>query len=312
MRDDMDATAQLDGGKYPIRVISRLTGIPIDTLRAWERRYGAVVPGRDDRGRLYGDGDLERLKLLRRLVERGHAIGRVARLATPDLERLLEAALEPRDRGQRADAVDVGAIVDAFDRYDAAEADRLLGRLAAVLSARELVHDVVLPVMREVGRAWHDGRFTVAQEHLASAAMRSLLGALVRVQAPRDGRAVLVFATPSGERHELGVLAAAMLATASGLGVVYLGADLPPEDVAQAARRTGARAVVLGLTGADDAPGLLEGALAVVAALPRSVEVLVGGEAALRHEERLRVAGAAVMRDLDALEDAYRALGARS
>jgi DNA-binding transcriptional MerR regulator/methylmalonyl-CoA mutase cobalamin-binding subunit len=307
----MDSSAQRGPGKYPIRVVARLTGIPIDTLRAWERRYAAVEPGRDDRGRLYSDGEMQKLKLLRRLVERGHAIGRIASLGEQELERLLEAGLDPGERGGRADLVDVGAILECFDRYDLPAADRRLGRLAAVLSARELVHDVVIPLLRLVGDAWHGGRFTIGQEHMASAALRNLLGSLVRVQAPRDGRPGLVFATPPGERHELGIMAAAMLAAAAGLGVVYLGADLPPEDVVEAARRTGARAVVLGLTGTEDARSLVEATRDVVGALPRGVEILVGGEAALANQDELRGAGAVVVRDLDALEEVYRALGGR-
>jgi DNA-binding transcriptional MerR regulator len=66
---------------YPIRAVAKLTGLSIDTLRAWERRYAAVEPQRDDRGRLYSETDVRRLHLLRAAVERGHAIGRLATLS---------------------------------------------------------------------------------------------------------------------------------------------------------------------------------------------------------------------------------------
>jgi methanogenic corrinoid protein MtbC1 len=307
----MEADRAKPSGKYPIRVVARLTGIPIDTLRAWERRYGAVEPARDDRGRLYDDVDLQKLKLLRRLVERGHAIGRIANLDEPTLGKLLEAGLEPRDRGGKADAVDLNALVEALDRYDLASLERMLGRLSAVLTSRELVHEVVLPFMREVGQAWHDGRVSVAQEHMASSAMRNLLGSLVRVQAPRDGRPGIVFATPPGERHEIGITAAAMLAAAGGLGVVYLGSDLPVEDVIEASRRTGARAVVLALSGTETGPAPVAAVRAVVEGVPRGVEVYVGGAAAQSQADDLRHAGATPLRDFDALENTYRALGGR-
>src|SRR5512137_2682175 len=101
--DEMEAAVRKAPGRYPIRVVALLTGVPTDTLRAWERRYGAVEPGRDERGRLYDDGHLRKLKLLRRLVERGHAIGRIARLGEPELERLLEAGLETRAGGGKVD-----------------------------------------------------------------------------------------------------------------------------------------------------------------------------------------------------------------
>jgi len=306
----MDASAQRGPGKYPIRVVARLTGIPIDTLRAWERRYRAVEPGRDDRGRLYAEPDVQKLKLLRRLVERGHAIGRIANMHEAELSNLLEAALEPRDRDGKADTIDLGALLDAIDRYDLGAMDRQLGKLTAVLSARELVHQVVLPLMREVGDGWERGELTIAQEHLATGAVRGLLGSLVRVQSPRDGRAGVIFATPPGERHEIGILAAAMLGAAAGLGVVYLGADLPPGDVVEAARRTGARAVVLGMTtGVGPVP--METARQIALAVPRGVEVFVGGQATNGPDDGWRDAGVTVLRDFDALEIAYRGMGGR-
>jgi methanogenic corrinoid protein MtbC1 len=306
----MDASAERGPGKYPIRVVARLTGIPIDTLRAWERRYGAVEPGRDDRGRLYAEPDVQKLKLLRRLVERGHAIGRIANLGDGELSRLLEAGLEPHDRDGKADQIDLRALFDAIDRYDMAALDRQVGKLAAVLSARELVYQVVLPLMREVGDAWERGQFTVAQEHLATGAMRNLLGSLVRVQAPRDGRPGVVFATPAGERHEIGILAAAMLGATAGLGVIYLGADLPHEDVVEAVRRTGARVVVLGMTVTGDVLPE-QTARSIAQALPRGVDILVGGAATNGRAEPLREAGVTALRDFEALENAYRGMGAR-
>jgi len=307
----METVSAKAPGKYPIRVVARLTGIPIDTLRAWERRYGAVEPGRDDRGRLYDDVDLQKLKLLRRLVERGHAIGRIANLGEPELGKLLEAGLEPSDRGRKADAVDLKGLLDAVDRYDLQSVDRKLGKLSAVLSSREMVHEVVLPFMREVGKGWQEGRFTVAQEHMVSGSLRNLLGSLVRLQAPRDSRTGLVFATPPGERHELGITAAAMLAAAGGLGVVYLGSDLPTADVVEAVRRTGARAVVMGLTRLEGGSSAVQAVKAVVDGVPAGVEVFVGGAAAEARPDEVRHAGATLVPTFEGLELVYRALGGR-
>jgi len=77
---------------YPIRAVSRLTGVAIDTLRAWERRHRAVTPMRDDRGRMYTDADIARLRLLRGAVEQGHSIGRLAGLTDAELRRLAATA----------------------------------------------------------------------------------------------------------------------------------------------------------------------------------------------------------------------------
>jgi methylmalonyl-CoA mutase cobalamin-binding subunit len=307
----MEGSGAKGTGKYPIRVVARLTGVPIDTLRAWERRYAAVEPGRDDRGRLYTDADVRKLKLLRQLVDRGHAIGRIAGLGEPELAALIEAGAEPLERPDAAAGVDVGGLVSAIERYDVAAAERQLGRLAAVLPPRDLVREVALPFVREVGEAWDRGQLTVGQEHLASATLRNLLGSLVRLQAPRDGRPGILFATPPGERHEFGVLASAMLAAAGGLGIVYLGADLPAADVVQTARRTAARAVVLGVTGAGGVASAVESVGAIARDLPPGVDVFVGGMQGPDLASRLAATGARPVADFDALEEILRRLGAR-
>ena len=75
--------------RYPIAAVSRLTGLHLDTIRAWERRYAAVTPERGPRGRVYTDAHVQRLRLLAALVKQGHSIGQVAELPTPGLEELL-------------------------------------------------------------------------------------------------------------------------------------------------------------------------------------------------------------------------------
>jgi DNA-binding transcriptional MerR regulator len=254
-----------------------LTSIPIDTLRAWERRYRVVEPERDHRGRLYSQTDVDRLRLLRRAVDGGHAIGRVARLSTAELEALLApAALEaPAPPAE----VDLSALQDALGRLDAAAFRRELSRLAATLSLRALCRDVALPFLHLVGEAWHAGRLGIGHEHMASAEIRSLLGALARLHEVRDGAPALVLATPAGELHEIGSLAAAVVASHAGLGAVYLGPDVPAADLVSAASRVSARAVVLGWTGArGDRRKQAEAAIAAVARdLPRGIELWVGG-----------------------------------
>ncbi len=298
-------------GRHPIRVVARLTGIPIDTLRAWERRYAAVEPSRDQRGRLYSDGEVRRLRMLRLLVDRGHAIGRIAALPEAELESLLAAAAPAQPPAARAEPGAVEALLDCLERYDAAGLDRELGRQAALLQARELVREVALPLMRRVGEAWEAGRLALAQEHLASVGLRSLLGALLRLAAPREARAALVFATPPRERHELGLLGAAVLAASGGLGILYLGPELPAAEVLQSARRIQARAIVLAVTGAEDASAALEAVAGVARDLPRGVELWAGGGAPRGLVARLEAAGATWLPDFDALENALRRLGAR-
>ena len=81
--------------------------------------------------------------------------------------------------------------------------------------------------------------------------MRNILGSFLRLYARPDVSVRLVFATPSGERHEIAALGAAMLAASSGLGVAYLGPDLPARDIVESVKPAGAQVLVLGLTTAS-------------------------------------------------------------
>src|SRR3954471_23539797 len=151
---------------YPIRAVAKITGLSLDTLRAWERRYKAVVPERSDRGRQYGAADVERLLLLSQLVNKGHAIGGIASLADEDLKKLLAQPGDHSSPAPEATPDILGPVLAAIESFDSRRAGDELSRLAAVLSPRDFVYRVVVPLMHEVGRRWHDGQFAVAQEHL--------------------------------------------------------------------------------------------------------------------------------------------------
>lgn len=268
--------------RYPIRAVSKLTGISIDTLRAWERRHAAVAPVRDDRGRLYTDADVDRLRLLHRALTHGHSIGRLAPLTNKELQHLASepaAAAALPDR-TRATAVDATVLVAALKSYDALAIDWEMARLAATLRPLELLRDALMPALARVGDDWHRHRATVAQEHLMSATMRNILGSFLRVYAHTNVPARLVFATPSRERHEIGTLGAALLAASSGLGVAYLGPDLPAQDLVGSVKPAGAQVLVLGLTMGSVLKATERELRSVVRDLPSDVELWAGGPGA--------------------------------
>ena len=287
--------------QYPIRAVSRLTGLSVDTLRAWERRYGAVVPVRGERGRVYSDADVARLKRLSVLVRDGHAIGQIASLPDSALRRLRGAAESEAAEATTLPAamVDMGPVRDAIRRYDLAGLEGILNRHAVVLPHDTLIFSVLLPIMKDLGERWESGEIRPAQEHLVSAAIRSVLGSLLRTL-PNSPRArTLVFATAAGERHELGLLCAAVLAATRGINVVYLGPDLPASDIAHAATIAEAHTLLIAATLADFDPKDLR----ALSRVPKRVEIWAGGAQAAA----LRAAIGSRARQIDTLEQ-FRAL----
>jgi DNA-binding transcriptional MerR regulator len=296
-------------GRYPIRAVSKLTGISIDTLRAWERRHRAVTPVRDDRGRMYTDADIARLRLLKSAVEHGHSIGRLAGLSDEELRRLAASAV-PEANALRVTSLDASALGAAMHRYDSASIDLEIARLAGVLRPLDLLRDVLMPLLVQVGDDWHRGRAGIAQEHLMSSAIRHVLGSFLRLHTRRDVPARMLFATPSGERHELGTLGAAMLAASSGLGVSYLGPDLPARDIVESMKPAGAQVLVLGLTRASAAKAKERELRSIIRDLPKQVELWTGGRGAERHGSIIRPRGL-VFADYTAYQQELVRIGGR-
>lgn len=290
---------------YPIRAVARMTGLSVDTLRAWERRYGAVVPGRSDRGRLYTDADVARLRQLGELVRRGHAIGTIAGLPGADLDQLIASTGLQPETGPSAAVADMAPVIDALDRYDLDAIEAILNRHAVVLPARELVFAVVLPLLQEIGRRWEAGTLRPSQEHLISATVRSVLGGLLRVMSRPSASPKIVLATLTGERHELGLLCAGLLAASAGHGVVYLGPDLPAGDIVHAATAAGAQVVMIAATTPAPVPGR---EVRELLNLPPEVDLWVGGPEAAQVVE---IAGARARR-IEGLDEVVPLLAARS
>ncbi len=286
-----------------------MTGISIDTLRAWERRYQAVVPERGERGRLYRAADVERLLLLKRLLQKGHSIGGIARLGDQQLQELMAANGDAPAESVEAESPGakkmLGPLLEAIERFDPAGARDELGRLAAALSSpRDIVYQIAMPLMSEVGIRWHGGLLTIAQEHLISELLRNILGSMMRLFRPSGPAVRVLLATPAGEAHEFGILSAAMLMSMEGLEPIYLGPDLPALEIAQAAEIVAARAVLLGITIINE--NTADEVRALAAAMPEDRELWIGGARA----GDLDVSGpgrkAVLLKDLPALENECR------
>jgi DNA-binding transcriptional MerR regulator len=255
---------------YPLRAAARLTGLSPELLRAWERRYGVVEPMRTPGGtRRYTTADLERLRLVKAAVDAGHRIGQVARLGLDEL----------RNRGagvQSPAAGGLDAILQALERMDGAEAQRLLSLQLSALGPVRFARALALPLIREIGERWADGRIGVAVEHLATGFLRSMLGASLQPSATSLRGPRIVFATPPGERHELGLQMAALTALSAGANPIYLGADLPVEDLLAAVEDASATVLALGLVALPGAQ--TERVVAEIrSGLPVTTRLWVGG-----------------------------------
>ena len=301
---------------YPIRAAAKLAGLSTDTLRAWERRYRAVVPARGARGRVYSPEQVARLRWLRDAVNAGHSIGQVAPLSDREIRVLLNASRSGTPRkGRESTAHDLHErtltyVMAALERYDFAEAEAELSRLATLLMPRQLVLDVLMPLLRRVGTAWHSGRLHIAHEHMVSAILRSLLGALTRLYQVRSPAKRILITTPTGEMHEFGILTAALLAVGQGIGVVYLGTDLPAKEILRAAKKTNVDFVLLGITRTRGNARSMREARRVADGLPKGKTLWVGGKAHPTFRRGVKSGRVVLLENFEMLESALGDLAA--
>lgn len=259
---------------YPVKAAAELSGLTPITLRAWERRYGAVVPHRDAGGRrLYDAAMVERLARLHRLVDRGHRIGQLAALDDAALDALLE---ERRSAGYGGVDGLPERMLDAVAEYLVDVFDRELSVAIATLPLSVLIARVVAPLLREVGMRWADGRLAIAQERLVSSLLRARLLSVLD-QHPGERAPRVLFATLPGEGHELGLIGAALHARDAGVPLLYLGTELPAEELARVAGRLGAAGVAVSSVDPAQARRALDELRRLDAALAPDVPVWLGG-----------------------------------
>lgn len=298
--------------RHPIGVVSRRTGLKQDLIRAWERRYGAVEPGRTDtRRRFYSDEDIERLLLLRRAVSTGRGISHVAGLSNEELQALIETDPAPPPPAQRLreplavtgdlDEVTEGYLarcLAAAQRLDVRDLEVQLERASVALSRTNLIEKLLGPLMQRIGDHWHQGALRPIHEHVASSVVRSFLGGMYGHRGTEPSAPHVVVTTPARQHHELGALLAAATAAGEGWQVTYLGPELPPEEIAAAALQKDARAVALSITYPPDDPLLVDELRRLRRLLDSRISLIVGGRSAQSYSQLLQEIGAHQVGDL--------------
>ncbi len=291
---------------YPVKAASELSGLSPETLRAWERRHGAVVPHRDASGRrLYDAAMIERLSRLHRLTDRGHPIRDLAGLDDAALDALLE---ESRSTGYGGLEVLPGRMLDAVAEYRVDLFDRELSLAIATLPVQVLLERVLMPLLREVGLRWADGRLAIAQERLVSSLLRARLLSVLN-QHPRERRPRILFATLPGEPHELGLLGAALHAHEAGAPVLYLGSELPAAELVRVAERLQPAAIAVSSIDPGQAPLALSELQVLDATLDPAIPVWVGGANARYLDEALGSTRVHAVTDPQALGRLLQRLG---
>ncbi|MCB2229819.1 MerR family transcriptional regulator [bacterium] len=304
---------------HPIRLVALRTGLSPHLIRMWERRYGAVRPERTETGRrVYSDEDIRRLSLLRQATLIGESIGQIANLNGDELARLVADAKGTIPSSAPASPADrTGATyhrelcLEAIRNMDSVNLELRLLTASVAMGQQPFLEDVLQPLLHRIGEEWRDGNMKVAHEHVASAVIRSLLGTMFVNSRTNSTGPLLISGTPAGQIHEFGALMASVTAAANGWRTVYLGPNLPAEDIADAVARHQPDAVALSIVYPSDDARIPIELRKLARLIDRDIPLLIGGRSSEAYAEVIREIEAEVITDLTDLRHRLALLRSR-
>ena len=289
---------------YTIGHASRLTGVPSATIRAWERRYGLVRPVRTEGGyRVYDEQGLQLLRAMGALVAAGWPPSQAAEHLRSDVVAAETGntpwdaylgADGPEDAGETSDSAasadgaapdrdgagawDVTALARGAAELDPAAVDEAITAAFAAGPLEEAVEVWLMPALEMLGAQWRAGRVDVAGEHVVSATVHRRLGVELEAATPNSTGLRVAVGLPRGAHHELGILAFAVMLRRAGVGVLYLGTDLPAQHWVRVVQQQRPAAVVIGTPTPADVLATRE-TVAALRAADSTLRIHVGGGA---------------------------------
>ena len=260
--------------------VERDTGVAKETLRVWERRYDFPQPQRDPFGeRLYPFEQVQKLRLVKSLIDLGFRPGKVIGQSTHELHVLAEQAasnVRPRVPGG-----DLQPYVELCRSHQADALRRKLSQSLMVMGLRNFVLDLMAPLTTMVGDAWACGDIAIYEEHLFTEALQTVIrSAIFSMPHPEHGAApqprILLTTTPQ-EKHGLGLLMAEALMAAEGAHCLALGTQTPLPDIVEAARRHRCDMVALSFSATMNPRHVLDALKELRTRLPGDIAIWAGG-----------------------------------
>lgn len=291
-----------------IGALSRATGLAVETLRTWERRYGFPAPERKPSGhRVYCMTNVPRLRRIAAALAHGHRAGDVVRASDDHLGTLL-GMLGAAARAHEAavtSSLDPDGFLELVARFDGDGLARALNAEWGRLGPMAFLEQRVAPLVEAVGAAWETGRLEVRHEHFLSERLGDVLRAYRLPFEERSRGPVIVLATLPGEAHGIGLQMAALVMAIHGARVCYVGTEVPIAELASVARDLAARAIGISVSLATRGPRTATALAKLKRLAPARTSLVVGGGGAPP-----RIAGAHVLRDLTGLATWTSGLGA--
>jgi DNA-binding transcriptional MerR regulator/methylmalonyl-CoA mutase cobalamin-binding subunit len=268
-----------------IAAVERDTGVAKDTLRVWERRYGFPQPLRDQHGeRLYPAEQVARLRLIKRLMDRGHRPGKLIPASDAELQDL--SASQESARPSAGDDASLQEVLRLMKSHEMPALRVALSQMMLRQGMQDFVLDTVPELNRAVGEAWMRGELHIFEEHLYTEQISGLLRQAIASLPSGPGSPRILLTTAPEEQHGLGLLMAEALLSLEGACCISLGTQTPLPDIRMAALAQQVDIVALSFSAAYPARRVAPLLAQLREMLPDRVEIWSGGAGSARLAEQ--------------------------
>lgn len=293
---------------FTIKKVAELTGLTVHAIRAWEKRYNVVVPERTDTNRrLYSFEDVEKLKLLHLASQEGFSIGSIHYLEIDKIKELLgkddsiSAQIikdEPKSEENFAEIYFLKCL-QAIKNLDAFTLEEELNRALVKFTQPMLIKKIITPLLNKIGDLWKSGEIRIVNEHVSTGVFRKFLSRLIDNNRVGENAPTLLVATPKGQLHELGALIISVIASADGWNVVYMGPDLPGEEIVAAVEKLNPRVLALSIVYPVDDYTLEREMVKIRQLLSNDTKIFAGGRSVFAYEKTLNEMNAKIIIDVE-------------
>jgi DNA-binding transcriptional MerR regulator/methylmalonyl-CoA mutase cobalamin-binding subunit len=280
-----------------ISTVERETGLTKDTLRVWERRYGFPAPGRDPNGeRVYTREEVEKLSMIKRLLDRGARPSKVVGLSMEALQARADST-----GSTTVDPPQLLRVLKSVRTHNVSELRHQLGEMLLFQGIERFLVETAAPLNQIVGDAWMRGEIKVFEEHLYTEVVQVLLRSAAASVSQTSAPPRVLLTTLPGEQHLLGLLMAECMLRIRGATCLMLGPQTPVGEIVSAAQAQGADVIGLSFSPAYPAHTAIDALAGLRALLPAGTEIWAGGSNPALFRRSLE--GVVPVRDLAAIPD---------
>ncbi|PTQ87900.1 MerR family transcriptional regulator [Agitococcus lubricus] len=285
----------------PINAVERETGISKELLRMWERRYDFPKPQRDEQGdRVYPAEQINKLRLIRRLLDAGFRPGKIINMEMPALEELLSSSAgNPSPSLPNNLATDLLTVLKSREPH---KIRQYLNHQLIRMGLQSFILDLMQHANTIVGDAWISGKIEIHEEHLYTEEVQNLIRQCIGNLQPATASPRIMLTTAPEELHTLGTLMVEALLRLDNVDAVSFGAQLPIREIVQGVQKSKMDIVILSFSGAYPTNRAIDFLEELRFRLPMSVNIWAGG-AGVNHSRR-HIDGVQIIPDLQHIRQA--------